>query len=70
MPVLAAPMTVEYQPKPFVLAELAARLRAVLRRAHGPRQPRTPMVGIGPLLINESSRRVTISGWNPAITTD
>ncbi|MFB7873685.1 response regulator transcription factor [Nocardia sp. NPDC056064] len=58
----------DYLLKPFVLAELAARLRAVLRRAHGPRQPHTPMVGIGPLLINESSRRVTISGSQVSLT--
>ena len=38
----------DYVTKPFGLAELRSRIRAVLRRAHGPRAS-TGVVAVGPV---------------------
>jgi two-component system, OmpR family, response regulator len=47
----------DYLPKPFVLAELVARVRALLRRAG---RSTTTLLEVGPLRIDESGRRAMI----------
>lgn len=49
----------DYLTKPFEMAELAARCKALIRRSHG--QP-APVLTIGPLAINTATRLVTIAG--------
>ncbi|MFT3685162.1 MAG: response regulator [Phycisphaerales bacterium] len=49
----------DYIVKPFALAELKARLQAVIRRASGHARS---VVTIGPLVIDAGSRRVTAHG--------
>ena len=46
--------------KPFSYPELRARLRALLRRAWGPRSPRA--LTVGPLAIDPAARTVTLAG--------
>ena len=50
----------DYLAKPFILAELLARLRVVLRRQGRGTPPEN--VEIGPLRIDESGRRVFVDG--------
>ena len=47
----------DYITKPFEMAELAARCKALIRRSHG--QP-APVLTIGPLAINTATRLVTL----------
>jgi len=47
----------DYLTKPFEMAELAARCKALIRRSHG--QP-APVLTIGPLAINTATRLVTL----------
>ena len=47
----------DYLPKPFVLAELVARVRALLRRAG---RGAGKVLEVGPLRIDESGRRVLV----------
>ncbi|MGW5367613.1 response regulator transcription factor [Streptomyces sp. NPDC004009] len=47
----------DYLPKPFHLAELAARLRAVLRRTAGP-----PVAGVGDLVLDAVDHSMTVHG--------
>lgn len=49
----------DYLGKPFDLGELAARLRALVRRANGRTEP---SVTIGPLAITLATRQVTLEG--------
>lgn len=49
----------DYLPKPFVLAELVARVRAVLRRAG---RATAAILEVGPLRIDEQGRRAVIAG--------
>lgn len=49
----------DYLAKPFELAELEARLHAVIRRAHG---VSTPTVRLGPLEYESSGRLFTVGG--------
>ena len=49
----------DYLPKPFVLAELVARVRALLRRAG---RAGSGALEVGPLRIDESGRRATVDG--------
>ena len=49
----------DYLGKPFDLGELAARLRALVRRANGRTEP---SVTIGPLAITLATRQVTLKG--------
>src|SRR3954447_11834 len=49
----------DYVVKPFVYDELVARMRAVLRRSHGPRHPR---LSVGDLEIDLASRVVKLAG--------
>ena len=52
----------DYLVKPFAYAELAARLRALARRAEpGARRP-DPVLAAGPIALDERSRRVTVEG--------
>ncbi|MGA2265377.1 MAG: response regulator transcription factor [Phycisphaerae bacterium] len=49
----------DYLTKPFEMAELAARCKALIRRGHG---RAAPVLRIGPLDINTSARKVTLDG--------
>jgi DNA-binding response OmpR family regulator len=49
----------DYVVRPFVYEELVARMRAVLRRASGPRRPR---ISVRELEIDLSSRTVRVGG--------
>jgi DNA-binding response OmpR family regulator len=52
----------DYLVMPFAYEELAARLRALSRRAsNGPRRPE-PVLAVGPIRLDEASRRVTAAG--------
>jgi len=52
----------DYVVKPFAYEELAARLRALGRRAEsGPRRP-APHLVVGPIALDETARRVTVAG--------
>jgi two-component system OmpR family response regulator len=52
----------DYLVKPFAFAELAARLRALARRAEpGPRRAE-PKLEVGPIVLDETGRRVTVNG--------
>ena len=55
----------DYLIKPFALGELVARVRTLLRRGHGKRDP---VIRIGDLEINTSSRIVTRSGEEIQLT--
>ncbi len=49
----------DFLPKPFALAELEARLTALIRRARGSRQPR---LACGPLQFDTALRQFTLDG--------
>jgi two-component system OmpR family response regulator len=52
----------DYLVKPFAYEELAARLRALARRSEsGPRRP-DPVIAVGPIALDERTRRVTVDG--------
>jgi DNA-binding response OmpR family regulator len=51
----------DYLVKPFAYEELAARLRALSRRATGPRRAE-PVLTVGPISLDEAARRVTAGG--------
>jgi len=55
----------DYMPKPFVLAELVARVRALLRRAG---RATTTILEVGPLRIDEHGRRAMIGDDNLDLT--
>lgn len=52
----------DYLVKPFAFAELAARLRALSRRASGGPRRAEPVLTVGPISLDEASRRVTADG--------
>ena len=54
----------DYLVKPFGLAELLARIRAVLRRVH----PGGGMLAHGPLVMDVRARKVTVNGREVALT--
>jgi len=56
----------DYLVKPFGLAELLARIRAVLRRVHP--QVDDGAVRHGPLVVDSRSRKVTVEGEQVALT--
>ncbi len=58
----------DYLSKPFSPRELAARVKAILRRAQPPSESERPIVA-GELLIDPSSYRVTKSGRPVPLTT-
>ena len=51
----------DYLVKPFAYEELAARLRALARRGDGARRPEPKLI-VGPIMLDEMSRRVTVEG--------
>jgi len=52
----------DYLVKPFAYEELSARLRALARRTEsGPRRP-DPIIEVGPIRLDEKTRRVTVEG--------
>ena len=52
----------DYLVKPFAYAELAARLRALGRRAQPATRRTEPKLVAGPIQMDEASRRVTVDG--------
>jgi two-component system KDP operon response regulator KdpE len=52
----------DYVTKPFGLAELRARIAALLRRAAGPEGDATGLVHLGPLVLDPARRTVTCDG--------
>src|SRR5512132_4105282 len=50
----------DYVTKPFGLAELRSRIRAVLRRAQG--RVVEGVVAVGPVTIDQRARQVTVNG--------
>jgi DNA-binding response OmpR family regulator len=54
----------DYLVKPFALAELLARIRAVMRRV----RPGGEMLRHGPLAVDVRTRKVTVSGREVALT--
>lgn len=57
----------DYVTKPFGMRELVARIRAVLRRAHGEVQPRAE-IRIGDVLLDHDARQVKVHGEEVALT--
>ena len=57
----------DYVTKPFGLAELRSRIRAVLRRS-GPRAMGREVLSIGPVTLDRSHREATISGEQVKLT--
>ena len=55
----------DYLTKPFALAELVARLEALVRRRYAQADPR---IRIGPLEIDTASRQVAVSGTPVVLT--
>lgn len=55
----------DYLTKPFHLEELLARLRALIRRAHG---QASPLLRCGDLVLDTRSGRVTLAGQPVALT--
>jgi DNA-binding response OmpR family regulator len=52
----------DYLVKPFAYEELAARLRALGRRAEPGSRRADPVLSAGPIALDERSRRVTVAG--------
>jgi two-component system response regulator CpxR len=59
----------DYLVKPFVPAELLARIRAVLKRVHAGRRTRDPGLQVGPIALNRLQRRVWVDGVETELTT-
>jgi DNA-binding response OmpR family regulator len=57
----------DYVTKPFGLAELRSRIRAVLRRA-GARQAGDEVMNAGPIMLNRGQREVTVAGESVRLT--
>ncbi|GGJ12282.1 response regulator transcription factor [Neoroseomonas lacus] len=55
----------DYLAKPFVMAELIARLQALVRRAHGRSQPQ---ISLGRLVIDTGTQRVLLDGATTRLT--
>ena len=58
----------DYLPKPFSARELLARIRAVVRRARGQAGPPEPILRVGRLTVDASSRRATLDGRELPLT--
>jgi two-component system, OmpR family, KDP operon response regulator KdpE len=58
----------DYVTKPFGIAELHARLRAVLRRAGGPSADAGGRVAAGPLVLDVLRHEVTVAGHRVDLT--
>ena len=59
----------DYLVKPFAYEELAARLRALARRATGEPRAAGPHLVSGPIALDEARRLVTVDGRPVALTT-
>jgi len=57
----------DYVTKPFGLAELRSRIRAVLRRS-GPRSLGGEVLSVGPLQVDRGQREVTVRGETARLT--
>lgn len=55
----------DYLAKPFSMAELMARIRAMLRRKGN----RTPLLEVGPVCLDTAKRQVTLNGEEVHLTT-
>jgi len=55
----------DYLTKPFVMEELLARLRALIRRSAG---QASPQLSVGPVLLDTRSGRVTVNGTAVKLT--
>ena len=58
----------DYLTKPFGVTELLARVRALLRRAAGPRADTTGRVAVGDLVLDVAKHLVTVSGVRVDLT--
>jgi two-component system, OmpR family, response regulator MprA len=58
----------DYLVKPFAYEELAARIRAISRRAAGAAPESGPHLKVGPILLDESRRLVTVEGQPVELT--
>jgi len=58
----------DYVTKPFGMQELVARVRAVLRRAAGAGTPAGDIYQLGDLVLNRSTRSVTVGGQAVGLT--
>ena len=56
----------DYVTKPFGLAELRSRIRAVMRRTHG--RVVEGVVSVGPVTIDQRARQVTVNGSPVRVT--
>lgn len=57
----------DYIAKPFGMTELVSRVRALLRRS-GEAQPKSEMLRLGNLIIDDGAHRVTVSGEEILLT--
>jgi len=55
----------DYLPKPFQMAELLARLNAIVRRSAG---NASPSITVGPLTVNTKDMQVSVEGQPVALT--
>jgi DNA-binding response OmpR family regulator len=58
----------DYVVKPFAYEELAARVRAVQRRAGAGTQETGPQLQVGPIVLDEARRSVTVAGKGVDLT--
>jgi DNA-binding response OmpR family regulator len=58
----------DYVTKPFSVREVAARIRAVLRRGILPAEQEDPILVVGPLRVDEATRLVTVHGDEVPLT--
>jgi DNA-binding response OmpR family regulator len=58
----------DYVVKPFAYEELAARVRAVHRRVGGPAPDAGPQLQVGPIVLDETRRSVTVEGKGVDLT--
>jgi two-component system response regulator CpxR len=59
----------DYLPKPFNPRELAARLRAILRRIEHPAEPDAARLSVNGVALDPSTREVTLDGRRVELTT-
>jgi DNA-binding response OmpR family regulator len=52
----------DYLVKPFAFEELSARLRALSRRGAPPGRRTAPKLSVGPIMLDETLRQVTVEG--------
>jgi two-component system OmpR family response regulator len=55
----------DYLAKPFIMAELVARVQALVRRAHGRSRPE---IALGRLTVDTAAQRVTLDGATAKLT--